>query len=366
MTEVLISLVPSLTGHAGYIAMVYRSKLISREKTVTPVNLSQRWSFNLDASLVSSQRPGAASVTGHEISIGASPSFSACSPTPIWPVFSGRIRHETKWSQSLDRGIHLRLGFILSWFSTTKVNRQSPSVWIQWVLEISYLVRADIGQDDYFLFYEASVSPLPRRLPVDHLQFYNMVENILTQKCLSRYPALRLESRKAGIALRFFTNRMSIFVVFLCQLMSHRIWRYVWFQSSLDSGPRCQENCPWGIWHKWSGWFIWSLVCVLPISRAYRILLLMIRSKQRQYLLNFMMSVLISSLTQNPHLSQLESHTYSLWSLSCNPRTKTRRTHCSFQMNSITTLFSWKLAWLLKPRILIGYSIIRYMRFLTK
>lgn len=71
LTEVLISLVPSLTGHAGYIAIVYRSKLISREKTVTPVNLSQRWSFNLDASLVSSQRPGAASVTGHEISIGA-------------------------------------------------------------------------------------------------------------------------------------------------------------------------------------------------------------------------------------------------------------------------------------------------------
>lgn len=176
LTEVLISLVPSLTGHAGYIAMVYRSKLISREKTVTPVNLSQRWSFNLDASLVSSQRPGAASVTGHEISIGAEyvTRPSEASPSTVeYTSVSALSSHD---------------------FRQPRLIGNLPL----------------FGYNDYFLFYEASVSPLPRRLPVDHLQFYNMVENILTQKCLSRYPALRLESRKAGIALRFFTNQSGV------------------------------------------------------------------------------------------------------------------------------------------------------------
>jgi len=73
LTEVLISLVPSFTGHAGYIVIVYRSKLIGIEKVVTPVNLSQNLSFNMDASLAHSQQPEVASVTGHRIAIGVSP-----------------------------------------------------------------------------------------------------------------------------------------------------------------------------------------------------------------------------------------------------------------------------------------------------
>lgn len=72
LTEVLISLVPTYTGHSGYIVIVYRSKLIGIEKVVTPINLSQNLSFNMDASLANSQWPEVASVTSHRIAIGVS------------------------------------------------------------------------------------------------------------------------------------------------------------------------------------------------------------------------------------------------------------------------------------------------------
>jgi len=99
LTEVLISLVPSSTGHAGYIVIVYRSKLIGIEKVVTPVNLSQNLSFNLDASLANSQWPEVASVTDHRIAIGVSPRLSKC-PSDL--KFDWVFRRQTTLHGRLD------------------------------------------------------------------------------------------------------------------------------------------------------------------------------------------------------------------------------------------------------------------------
>ena len=47
LNEVLFALVPSITGKVGNVVIVYRSRLNGREKTVTPVNLTQVNIFTL-------------------------------------------------------------------------------------------------------------------------------------------------------------------------------------------------------------------------------------------------------------------------------------------------------------------------------
>ena len=136
LTEVLISLVPSFTGHAGYIVIVYRSKLIGIEKVVTPVNLSQSLSFNMDASLANSQWPEVASVTGHRLAIGVSPWFSVC-PSDLKKIwlgfffFAGRLRRTAAWIWNHSDGISTRFDLTLPWFSTTASNQKPPLVSIQ-------------------------------------------------------------------------------------------------------------------------------------------------------------------------------------------------------------------------------------------
>jgi len=72
---------------------------------------------------------------------------------------------------------------------------------------------------------------------VNQLQRYNIVDMIFTRRGLSVHPVLRLDSIKAGVVLRFFTNRMShhccffLMLFFLCGLIK-----------IIESGVRFSSN----------------------------------------------------------------------------------------------------------------------------
>lgn len=78
LVEVVVGLLPPQAPptsageyHLGSIVFIYRAKLVDDgNKVITPINLTQHWGFNLDASLKDSTDSG--SVKGHSLTIKAS------------------------------------------------------------------------------------------------------------------------------------------------------------------------------------------------------------------------------------------------------------------------------------------------------
>ncbi|KAF5359879.1 hypothetical protein D9756_003611 [Leucocoprinus leucothites] len=176
LTEVLVSLVPSSAGKLGSVVIVYRCRLNGREKVVTSVNLTQHWGFNLEASLSGGKQLEAASVKEHELMIGAD------------------------YIANLD-------GYYLPTGEYTPVSiRPSHDFW-----EPSLIGKFPTsGYNDYFLFDDSLVYPSPRRAGLSDLQSLNLLDDILNHDDIGGPPSVRLESKKAGIALQFFSNQRGV------------------------------------------------------------------------------------------------------------------------------------------------------------
>lgn len=177
LSEVLIALVPSTTGKVGSVVIVYRSKLNGQEKTVTPVNLTQHWGFNLDASLAGGEQHEAASVKGHELTIGANRIAKLgefALPTSEYPSVLAAPAYDFQQTKSIGKDF--------------------PAS----------------GYDDYFRFAASFVYPLPRRTALSGLQSLNILDEVLSEGAVAGPSSAQLKSGKAGLALQFFSNQRGV------------------------------------------------------------------------------------------------------------------------------------------------------------
>ncbi|KXN82674.1 Aldose 1-epimerase [Leucoagaricus sp. SymC.cos] len=177
LTEVLIALVPSSAGKLGKVMIIYRSKLNTEEKTVTPINLTQHWGFNLDASLAGGKQPETASVKEHQLKISAdriAKLGELALPTSDYTTVSAAPVYDFQ-KQKL-------------------VGKDFPAS----------------GYDDYFRFIDSAVYPLPRRIALSDLPSLDVLAEILTQDTVTGPSSAQLESEKSGITLQFFSNQRGV------------------------------------------------------------------------------------------------------------------------------------------------------------
>ncbi|KAF9444690.1 galactose mutarotase-like protein [Macrolepiota fuliginosa MF-IS2] len=184
LTEVLIALVSptpeqSQAGKVGHVVIVYRSKLTGQEKTVTPVNLTQHWGFNLDASFADGPQPEAASIKGHELTIEAEKIAKLgelALPTADYTPASSVPAYDFHQQKS------------------KAIGKEFPAS----------------GYDDYFRLVDSVVYPAPRRILLADLEFFNPLDAILTQGSIGAPSSVQLASKKSGIALKFFSNQRGV------------------------------------------------------------------------------------------------------------------------------------------------------------
>ncbi|EJD07057.1 galactose mutarotase-like protein [Fomitiporia mediterranea MF3/22] len=186
LNEVLIGLVnPSQVAidnakqeyPLGSILFVYRAKLIE-EKKVTPVNLTQHWGFNLEASL-----------QGDEST------------------------HNVK-----DHNLHIKSGHSVeldpSFLSTGKLNpvqgtprdHKSKRIGDQWPND---------GYDEFYVFEKSAPTPIPTRIPLSEFPKMDLIQDVIHPRQAdpsspSSPPVVELSSDKSGLNLSFFTNQSGV------------------------------------------------------------------------------------------------------------------------------------------------------------
>ena len=172
--EVLVALLPPVTpseGDLGSLIYVYRAKL---DKGVTPVNLTQHWGFNLDASLKEHQ---GADVKDHTLLIKAD------RITKLDPVGL----HTGEYTQVADAPVH----------DHTKGKRIGELY--------PYEAKAG-GYDDFYVFADRKVD-IPKRAPLSSLKDgqFDLVGDIIKNKVAD--PLVLLASEKSGLSVAFDSNR---------------------------------------------------------------------------------------------------------------------------------------------------------------
>ncbi len=217
--EVLVALLPpkttsSTTSDMGSLIYVYRAKV---DKDVTPINLTQHWGFNLDASLKEHQ---GADVKGHVLKIKAD---------RIASLDEDGLHHNSYISVA-DAPVHDHT-------KGKKIGDLYP-----------YDARAG-GYDDYYVFSEREVV-IPKRVPVKSLEdeSFDLVGKIIANKVAN--PLVELSSETSGLAVAFDSNRASfVFLPFrLLTKWECRIWNDVLHQHRSQAGERREEEDPWGLW----------------------------------------------------------------------------------------------------------------------
>ncbi|CAL1717425.1 unnamed protein product [Somion occarium] len=181
LLEVLVALVEphgpqieKLELSLGSIVIVYRAKLLDENK-VTPINLTQHWGFNLDASL-KDEVPDSLSVKEHKLSIKADHTISltetGLSTGALSPVKGTHHAHGEK--------------------ETGKIGEKWP----------------EGGYDHFYLFSRPSPpSTQPTRIPASQLTpDTSFVEELFTKEPESVDPVVELASDRSGIRLSFDTN----------------------------------------------------------------------------------------------------------------------------------------------------------------
>ncbi|KAI0822568.1 galactose mutarotase-like protein [Trametes gibbosa] len=160
----------------GSVLLVYRAKLLD-EKKVTPINLTQHWGFNLDASL--QDGPDPLSVKVHTISIKADHTVElnaeALSTGNLLPVAGTHHAHAEKTSG--------------------RIGEQFP----------------EHGYDEFYLFSERAAPPPPSILPASELQpELDLVGAALSRDGPGAEEVVSLAGGKSGLRVSFATNQPGV------------------------------------------------------------------------------------------------------------------------------------------------------------
>ncbi|KAE9399481.1 galactose mutarotase-like protein [Gymnopus androsaceus JB14] len=186
-TEVLIAVIPPADQERKYLApgqsaagkewdlgsilYVYRAKV---DKGVTPVNLTQHWGFNLEASLKESEET--LSVKNHNITMKADRIVARDADS----------LHTGEYIKVSDATEHLHEG--------QKIGDKYPK----------------LGYDDYYFFTSRTVK-IPKRFPAsDFTPTFDLLKDVLTPsgaKVDRPEPVVEFSSDKSGLKLLFDTNQ---------------------------------------------------------------------------------------------------------------------------------------------------------------
>ncbi|KAF8972331.1 galactose mutarotase-like domain-containing protein [Flammula alnicola] len=163
----------------GSVVLLYRAKL-EDSNNVTPVNLTQHWGFNLDASL--QEEPDKLSVKGHTLSIKAD-----------------RIAQLD--SNSLGTGKFIPVSTVPAHAHASKlIGEQIPQS----------------GYDDYYLFEEKANSSIPTRVSLSSFNSKSdLVKDLLRpsgeeERGSRAEPTVILASKKSGLKLLFDSNQHGV------------------------------------------------------------------------------------------------------------------------------------------------------------
>jgi len=183
LTEALIALVdpaaspqindPSVEYDLGSVVLVYRAK-VEDTNTVTPVNLTQHWGFNLDASL--QDGPDSLSIKNHRLSIKA----------------SGIAELD---SHALGTGNYISVAQLPAHNHADKI------------IADHFPTK---GYDDYYLFKDDVLSNVPSRIPASQLtDDANYLTELLRPLGRESAPStlIALSSEKSGLKLQFGSNQ---------------------------------------------------------------------------------------------------------------------------------------------------------------
>ncbi|KAG9314774.1 galactose mutarotase-like domain-containing protein [Chiua virens] len=186
--ETLVVLLPPMNLEStafqhelGSIAIVYRAKVVDLpegQKTVTPINLTQHWGFNLDASLQEGEET--LKVLNHNLNIKAS-HIAELQPNSL-PT--GRYIPVSEADNSSGAHFH----------HNKRIGDFFPGS----------------GYDDYYLLSQRSNLKLasPHRIPMTEFSAtLNLVNDILT---IRNDPVLKLSSNKSGLAVEFDSNQAGL------------------------------------------------------------------------------------------------------------------------------------------------------------
>ncbi|KAH7881741.1 galactose mutarotase-like domain-containing protein [Phlebopus sp. FC_14] len=173
---------PSATSQheVGSVVIVYRAKLVDVPeggKQVTPVNLTQHWGFNLDASL--DEGKDTLSVLNHDLTIKASHIAELLPNSPP----SGKYIPVAEADNSSGAHIH----------DNKRIGDNFPG----------------IGYDNYYLLSARPHLKLvsPHRMSISEFPSMNLVKDILT---IQNDPVVMLSSSKSGLAVTFDTNQAGL------------------------------------------------------------------------------------------------------------------------------------------------------------
>ncbi|KAG8864903.1 hypothetical protein FRB96_003489 [Tulasnella sp. 330] len=159
----------------GSIIVVYRARLAEgQKKTVTPINLTQHWGFNLDASLVSAPGQPTPDVKKHELDIKGSNRVA--------------LRHD-----------YLATGELIPTPGTEYEHSHK-------LIGTGYPPR---GYDEYYMF-DKPTETSPVHVPLSALSSLDVVGTLVKETGASENALVSLASNQSGIRLMFETNQPGV------------------------------------------------------------------------------------------------------------------------------------------------------------
>ncbi|KAG9031249.1 hypothetical protein FRB95_002952 [Tulasnella sp. JGI-2019a] len=159
----------------GSIIVVYRARLAAGQaKTVTPINLTQHWGFNLDASLVSAPGQPTPDVKKHELDIKASNRIA--------------LRHD-----------YLATGELIPTPGTEYEHSHK-------LVGKGYPAH---GYDEYYMF-DKPTETSPVHVPLSSLSSLDVVGSLAKESDASKETLVSLNSNQSGIRLTFETNQPGV------------------------------------------------------------------------------------------------------------------------------------------------------------
>ncbi|PPQ77622.1 hypothetical protein CVT25_011233 [Psilocybe cyanescens] len=185
-------------NNLGSIVIIYRAKLVGETKTVTPVNLTQHWGFNLEASL--QDGPESLLVKDHALTI--------------------RADHIAELaSNSLATGNFIPVSTIPAHDHTAKlIGSDMPNSGYGAVLPPACNAVLSDGHyiDDYYLFEDKAKSSIPTRIPlVSFDDKSDFLEDVLRaaddeNRGSRPGPLATLSSARSGLKLEFDSNQHGV------------------------------------------------------------------------------------------------------------------------------------------------------------
>ncbi|KAH8112722.1 galactose mutarotase-like protein [Phellopilus nigrolimitatus] len=157
--------------HLGSILFVYRAKLLEEDK-VTPINLTQHWGFNLEASLQGDESTH--DVKGHKLTLKAGHTVD-------------------RDASSLSTGKLLAVQDTPHQHASKQIGDKYP----------------ESGYDEFYVFEKSAPAPVPARVPLSDLSKTDLIQDIVHPK-ETKDALVELASDKSGLKLSFFSNQSGV------------------------------------------------------------------------------------------------------------------------------------------------------------